>query len=541
MGSIQRCSPPGGLSICELLHQVNAAIGMEGELLKNFPECIEEASPQVESSPPEWLAGLAHAAPKNVGGRDDFFMPELQRELEALALGEGFRLLNDFDPRPLKNMAADMGLEHFTEELGVEEYRVSFFRPPGSRPAREVDSDEAERDEADSEPVTEDGFEILNVVGMKEDPFQIIMKKAQTLGLGEGFILVQSFKPDPLIRMLEGMGFEHEVAQTDTFRFRITFTKTSGAEPKKSDVAGDTRVPVVLQSATPVVWPVLMRMMQSERLASKMRFDEVKVWDETEKHMAWIMKGKADISFSALVAAAKLYMGGADIRMASVDVWDNFYLLSRNGKVKSFADLKGRTLRLPLIKAAPPYAVTSYLMKASGYDPAEFDFAFGKPFGRPEELKDGFIKGDYDAVLLREPEASYALFAVGADANSLSYSDLWRELHPEAGLLPNAGLVFKGEFLRNHPDLAKLFIEELKDAVEWVSTNAGDAAKLSFDIMRHKPEEVELFLSRVHLEHRPVAEVKDSIVKYLGVLVEEGGMKISGNLSEAMGIFEGVE
>jgi len=62
---------------------------------------------------------------------------------------------------------------------------------------------------------------------------------------------------------------------------------------------------------------------------------------KAENHMSWLLNGKADITFSAVVAAAKLYLNGIDLRMKSINVWDNFYLLTRGYKADNFGDLKG--------------------------------------------------------------------------------------------------------------------------------------------------------------------------------------------------------
>ncbi len=380
-----------------------------------------------------------------------------------------------------------------------------------------------------------DGFEHLDVIGMVVDPFERIMKYAQDVVPGNGFTLIQSFLPTPLINMLGGMGFEHEVEPFHDELFHIHFFLPVTEEGEVGDTE-DTRVGVVLQSATPVVWPVLMRMMQSERLRARVRFDTIKVWDRTEKHMGWLVKGKADVTFSAVVAATRLFAGGLDIRLASIDVWDNFHLVSRFPHPSSLSELQGRPLRLPLVKTAPPFAVTSYLLKAEGTDPKQVNFDFGKTFDPPEAIKDAFLRGEHEVVLLREPEASYALYGAGDDADVLSYRDLWRKKHPEEGDLPNAGLVFKGEFVREHPEEARMILEETRAAIEWVTTHRAEAAELAWDIMGHSKGEVALFLDRVHLEHRPAGEVRELLHHYLQVLVDEGGMSLKGTVEDALKI-----
>ncbi|NOZ61295.1 MAG: hypothetical protein GXO74_06405, partial [Calditrichaeota bacterium] len=107
------------------------------------------------------------------------------------------------------------------------------------------------------------------------------------------------------------------------------------------------------------------------------------------------------------------------------------------------------------------------------------------------------------------------------------------KLYPGKGNLPNAGVLFKGEILREYPDIAEIFLRETAKAVEWVNANPKEAAKLSYDIMRVKPEEVELFLSRVNFNFRNSEDVVDDVSHYLHVLNEAGyGKREFGDLKE---------
>jgi len=224
--------------------------------------------------------------------------------------------------------------------------------------------------------------------------------------------------------------------------------------------------------------------------------------------------------------------------MASVDIWDNFYLLTRDYKASSFADLKGHEIYIPLYKEAPPYAITSYLMKQKGENPDEYSFNFGNPFGRPEEFKDQFIKGEIDTVLLREPEASFALHGAGDAAMvAISYADIWNEIHPGSGMLPNAGLIFKGEFAKEHPEAVKLLMEELKIAVDYINKNPKDTANQSYDLMGGSVEGLELFLDRVTYRHEPSENVIEPIIEYLKVLGDSKSFSYIGENEEVREMF----
>ncbi len=509
----------GGLSVCEILHAVNKAIGSEAELAENAPECIKEKVPEdTKSEKPDWVKDAKQTVLMDVRNRSDFFLPEVLSAIGRLEKDQVLLVINSFYPGPLVNMIKEKGNDSYYEEVSPSEHRL-YIR--GAE--KKVDENWLDK---------KDEFEIIDVRRWREDPFSELIKLANETPQGEGFRLIQKFVPTPLINMIEPLGYETHVEQKGMFEHHIYFYRKEAAKTKKR-IVGD-RVPLVIQSATPVVYPIIMKLLQSGELMSRIKIEELKVWDKTEKHLAWIVNKKADISFSAVAAVAKLYQKGLDIKMKSIVVWDNFYILTRGYKAENFGDLKGHKIYLPLIKAAPPYAVTTFLMKELGYDPNDFEFAFGNPFGRPEEIKQMFVNGEIDTALLREPEASFALFESGEDAHvSIAYKDIWEKLYPGKGNLPNAGILFKGEILREYPDIAEIFLKETARAVEWVNANPEEAAKLSYDIMRVKPEAVELFLSRVHFDFKNSKDVVDDVSHYLHVLNEAGyGKREFGDLEE---------
>ena len=497
----------GKISICELLHTLNNEIGNEDKLYLSFPECIKELEKEIKTVKPSWIDEIKQLVIFDVRELDSFFLPKIIEKQKKLKKNQALQVINDFDPVPLKRMLEENGDTFYSEELKNGEFHLFIKYQKTDKLTNENWKDNIEE------------FEEINAIGMKDDPFELIVKKAQSLKQGEGFVLKQMFEPTPLINMLTGMGFEYFTEQKETFRFLIYFFKTVTKDDES--IQQTDKVSVVIQSATPITYPIIMKMLQSKRLMDKIEIKELKVWEETEKHMAWVMNKKADITFTAVAAAAKLYLSGVDIKMYSVNIWDNFHLLTRGYEATDFADLKGHKIHVPLFKQAPPMVMTKHLIEANGYNIDDFEFSFGNPFGRPEEMKNDFVVGKSDTVLLREPEASYAMYNAKDAYESISYSQLWKEDGNKIGNIPNAGLIFKGEFLKEHPDVAKVFVEELEKATKWVVGNKKAAAEMAFDIMKHKPEEVELFLNRAHFEHVKSDSILDEIVHYLQVLNDD--------------------
>jgi NitT/TauT family transport system substrate-binding protein len=490
-----------GVSICEILHALNKQLGVEEKLIKNMPECVQAASEQILPKGEE--ISWAESAERYVYNAES--MPELIEKLNHLAPQKNLVYITVEEPFELLNVIQGMGLK-FNLEPG-REYRVSIFN---DAQAETVDWKERK-----------DEFEILDVRKMKTDPFDIILKKAYDTKEDSGFILIQKFEPIPMVNMLSEMGFEHVAEEKGFFEVWTYFHKKVVPQSEKSEK--NEKPDVVIQSATPVAYPVMMRLLQSEKIRKAVNIKELKVWEETEKHLAWIANGKADISFSALITSAKLK--NSDIKIPALFVWDNFVILARGYKARTFADLKGKTIHTPLFEEAPPTKITNYLIKASGLNPEDFNFVYGTPFGRPETIFADFVSGKADTVILREPEASYAIKSMqdrGEEVSILSYNKIWNEHNPGFGSFPNAGLVLKGEFVRQHPEITEVLLDELKKAIEWVNQNRHESAKLSYDMMRQPVDRVELFLNRVNFDYVSGQPLVEKVEDYFRILYEQG-------------------
>ena len=490
-----------GLSVCEILHTMNSFIGTEDKLLKTMPECIKKVTGEKE------IIGVdvswEESNERYIYNNDT--ISELVKKTSELAPQENIVVISVEKPNELLKVAQGLNFV-FNIDYG-REYRISIFNP------------EKVRDAAPWQDRKE-SFEVLEVRKMKTDPFDMILKKAYDTPEDSGFMLKQTFEPVPMISMLDEMGFEHFTEKKGIFEYWVYFYKkiTDHTDEKPAS----EKVDAVIQSATPVAYPVIMRLLQSEKIRKHINIKELKVWEETEKHLAWITTGRADISFSALITSAKLR--NSDIKIPALFVWDNFVMLSRK-KANGFEDVKGQEIYTPLFEEAPPAKITKYLMKASGLNPDDFTFVYGKPFGRPEEIYQDFITGKADTVILREPEASYAIKAMKdrkEDISVISYNKIWNEINPGFGSFPNAGLVLKGEFARNHPEETKVFLEELKAAINWVNENRMQSARLSFDMMRQPVDRIELFLDRVNFEYVDGEPLVESVKQYFDILNAQG-------------------
>ena len=380
-----------------------------------------------------------------------------------------------------------------------------------------------ENDEKQNKPDWVKNHEFVEIDARKLTGFFLkdILNKEASLPENTGLKVIQNFLAAPLITLLEGKGYTTYTEKIADDLYHFYFLKLhdeNKKDVKEINVSTSGKPAMVVQSATPVIYPVLLKLLESEKIKRHVDITEYKVWEETEKHLGWIVSGKADLSFSAVLAMSNLASNKDIVKMTDITVWDNFYLLTRGYKAESWDDIKGHEIYMPLFSNAPPAKVTNYLMKENGFNPDDFKFVFGKPFGRPEEIYKDLFEGRIDTALLREPEVSYALVNNPEISVAFSYNELWQKIHPESKGLPNAGVVFNSEWFAKYPDEAKIVMEEIDKAVVWVKANPKEAAELSHKEMGHSFDEVYKFLTRVHFENIPAVEVEKEIVDYLAVI-----------------------
>ncbi len=500
--SFKDASKVTGVSICEILHSLNKYLGLEEQLTNSMPECITkiEEENRFEFDEIKW------EEPKERYIYNENTINEITEMISNLKPDNSLLIVSKEIPNEL--IKVSKGLGYKVNLRREKNYVLSVFNPNKG-------------DELDWRLIKDD-FETLDVRRMTTDPFDVIIKKAYSIEEGNGFVLIQRFEPLPLINMLTEMGFDYYIEKKGIFEVWVYFYKKPGEKDIQETIKGD-KPDVVIQSATPVAYPVIMRLLQSKRFRDSVNIKELKIWEETEKHLGWIVNGKADISFSALITSVKLK--SIDVKIPALFVWDNFVLLTRGYKADGFEDLRGKTIYTPLFKEAPPAKITKYLIKAKGLNPDDFIFAFGEPFGRPEKILEDFVRGNVDTVILREPEASFAIKIMkdrGEEISIISFNKIWNEVNKGFGSFPNAGIVFKGEFVRKFSEVANIILEELKIAIQQVNENKDESANLSYDMMRQPVDRVRLFLDRVNFKYVSGEELVKKVSQYFDVLIKEG-------------------
>ena len=81
-------------------------------------------------------------------------------------------------------------------------------------------------------------LDVREDIARGREPFTRIMQAASGVGPGKSFVLVNSFEPVPLYRVLAGMGFCHETGRGPKGEWRVTFSRRAppGEQPLPAEL-----------------------------------------------------------------------------------------------------------------------------------------------------------------------------------------------------------------------------------------------------------------------------------------------------------------
>lgn len=66
----------------------------------------------------------------------------------------------------------------------------------------------------------------------RKEPFQVIMETVNRLSDGEGLLLLNTFEPVPLYRVLGRLGFDHEAEEREDGTWYVWFHRQAPAGPE---------------------------------------------------------------------------------------------------------------------------------------------------------------------------------------------------------------------------------------------------------------------------------------------------------------------
>ncbi len=217
------------------------------------------------------------------------------------------------------------------------------------------------------------------------------------------------------------------------------------------------------------------------------------------------------------------------IQMIAVTTLGVLDILTQDERVKTWEDLRGRTIYATGKGLTPEY-VLNYLLKKNGLEPGkDVNIEFKS---EPAEIV-ALLKSNLEkkpVVMLPQPFAT----AAQAQAEGLSIIfDLTKEWDRTCeGRLITACLMVRSEFAQQHPEAVKTLLKEYKASAEWVNANTEEAAKLAEKYISIREGVAKKALPLCNIVSIQGSEMKDAVSKYLKVLYDQNPASVGGALPQ---------
>lgn len=222
----------------------------------------------------------------------------------------------------------------------------------------------------------------------------------------------------------------------------------------------------------PTTMGLLNLQSQSEGGTAEQAYDFTMV-TAADELVSKVVGGEVDIALVPANMASVLYnktQGGVSV--IDINTLGVLYIVASDDSITSMDDLKGRTLYLTGKGTTPDYAL-QYLLKENGLTTEDVALEYKS---EPTEVA-SVLSQQPDAVgLLPQPFATVACQQNETLKNILNLTEEWDKVSESSSLVTGVTIV-KNDFLNEHPEAVKTFMEEHKSSSEYANANVEETAE----------------------------------------------------------------
>ncbi len=188
-----------------------------------------------------------------------------------------------------------------------------------------------------------------------------------------------------------------------------------------------------------------------------------------------LIQGEVEIAALPTNVASVLYnKTGGKVMVAAVNTKGVLYLLENGETVKSFADLKGKTVYLPGQGSNPEY-IFRYLAEKNGLVIGQ-DVKVDYTYGSPDELATAITSGLVSLAVLPEPKVTAIKSQNAAVRSALDFTAEWNKVSD--GELVQGCIVVQKSFVEEHPAELAQFLKDYEASINFVNSNIDEAASM---------------------------------------------------------------
>ena len=241
------------------------------------------------------------------------------------------------------------------------------------------------------------------------------------------------------------------------------------------------------------------------------------------------IKGELDVLSGPVNLAAVLYSKTeGKVQMLAVSTLGVLYLLSQDENIKTWEDLKGKTI-YATGKGSTPEAVLTYLLEKNGLETGkDVNVEFkSEPAEIVALLKNN--PAEKPAVMLPQPYATAAQAQVEGLSVKFDLTEEWNKTRGD-GKLMTACLMIRREFAEQNPKAVETLLKEFTDSVNWVNTNVDEAAVLTEKYINIKEGVAKKAIPLCNVVSISGTEMKNDASGYLKVLFDQNPSFVGGKM-----------
>jgi len=273
-------------------------------------------------------------------------------------------------------------------------------------------------------------------------------------------------------------------------------------------------------------------MMETNALGKEYKID-VKVWNSPEILIAMVQGKEAQFFAFPLTVVSKLYNKGLNVKLMNVNTWGVASFISKDPSVKSWKDLKGKTIYIGL-KSSPPDVYTHYFLDKEGLkEKTDYNVIYANK----AEILNLVISGKADNAVTIEPDTTAVLSKNKNFKIIANFEEEWQKYKGDKSSIPTAGFGVIGEVAEKDPELVKKFNALIVNNGTHEYTNAytGEKTLLRNDFLPIVKRTNYYYSVDEHLDEYPLAdtwrefyknEIKDFSTLYQLYLLTQSHLRI---------------
>ena len=287
--------------------------------------------------------------------------------------------------------------------------------------------------------------------------------------------------------------------------------------------------PVSITVGIPKAPPALpvLHMLEEQLLGENVTIN-LDVWTGPEQLIAMVQDAGHDFFAFPLTVVAKLYNSGVPVRLMNVNTWGVTYFMTSDPDFKTWEDLRGKTVYVPL-QSSPPDALTQYFLDEAGLE-------VGKDveivYATTPEVSALLASGEAVYGTLIEPQCTVALSKNENLRRALSFEDEWQRTTGTDTMIPNAGFGTTQRFLDAQPELAAAFQKAYAESVQWVLDHPAEAGELAAKYLDMPAPMVAKAIPNMGLTFKTPQDAREELTTFYNLLNDFDAKMIGGKLPD---------